>query len=62
MLGRKRRQAGKNGGNAVRYGKVEEPMARSRARYVWVGMALGAAALVASQFADLRRYMRMRSM
>jgi hypothetical protein len=37
-------------------------MARSRARYVWVGMALGAAALFASQFADLRRYMRMRSM
>lgn len=37
-------------------------MARKKTRYVWVGVAVGAAALLASQFADLRRYMRMRSM
>lgn len=42
--------------------KVEVSMAKHKTRYVWVGMALGAAALLASQFADIRRYMRIRSM
>ncbi len=42
--------------------KVVIPMARKTSRYMLIGMALGAAALFASQFADLRRYMRMRSM
>jgi hypothetical protein len=37
-------------------------MAKTKSRFVWVGMALGATALLVSQFADLRRYMRMRSM
>lgn len=37
-------------------------MARKKSRYVWVGVALGATALLMSQFADLRRYMRIRSM
>jgi hypothetical protein len=37
-------------------------MARKKSRYVWVGMALGATALFISQFADLRRYIRMKQM
>lgn len=37
-------------------------MEKGRARYLLLGAALGAAALIASQFADIRRYMRIKSM